>query len=94
MYMYINVCINVYILHSKVESHYIYYLETCYLYLRMFLWIAFDAKRHRSPALSSVATRLCFVFFFFNRVAISMIEVIWSCFQFSAVVQKGGAAAP
>lgn len=35
---------------------------------------------------------LCF--FFFNRVAISMIEVIWSCFQFSAVVQKGGAAAP
>lgn len=93
MYMYINVCINVYILYSKVESHYIYYLETCYL--RMFLWIAFDAKRHRSPALSSVATRLCvFFFFFFNSMAISMIEVIWSCFQFSAVVQKGGAAAP
>lgn len=43
----------------------------------MFLWIAFDAKRHRSPALSSVATQLC-VCVFFNSVAISMIEVICS----------------
>ena len=60
----------------------------------MFLWIAFDAKRHRSPALSSVVTQLCAFVFVFNSVAISMIQVIWSSFQFSAVVQKGGAAAP
>lgn len=44
--------------------------------------------------LQSLRGCVFFSFFFFNSMAISMIEVIWSCFQFSAVVQKGGAAAP
>ena len=44
--------------------------------------------------IQSLHSCVFFFFFFLNSVAISMIEVIWSSFQFSALVQKGGAAAP